>query len=783
MKNSLLTIAALGLALMSFSSCKKEAEQEIAPEMYEYTFLLKEGSQTLGATKSSLGEDETGLYLKWENNDQLTTITHSTVSGNSGYSYCQYSKVAVPTEETAPITFTIGSYRPLNKDDMVYCASPYISNPGSNPENVTMSVSNLQKQNGAVFNGKYLPMVSVPFPISSAIASSNGTSSEGEAVTFYSLGSVIEFDVFSPTGKYAGESIQKVTFTTSGTDYIAGNFSFDMTRVSSTNASALQIEGYTGQSVAVELDAALGISATNVDKDHAAKVYMVVAPGTHAGSLVVETDVAKYTYAIPSKEFQRAAVRRFGVNLEKEGIREEPKYYRLVDEAKEDYSGTYLVVYNSKAMNGSNITASSNTTTSVSISSGRIEETTATKSLEVTVASDGLYYTMKDKNGDYIYMPSTTSSIGVSSSRQNVDFEFSDSQLKCKTTSGVYLKGKDSDKIKFYTGANQLVSFYLLDGTGVNVTKVATPEISCESNTVSISCSTRNAVIYYTTDGSDPSSSNGSSYTEPFAISSTVYVRAIAVRSGLEDSDVAEQSCFYVAPVHNFAVSGVALEENENTVTLTLGSSANSSEIISVTSNYAWEVTELVNYGFTITEITGKSGDGTITIKANNANVSASETASLGSIKVYEANGTLEKTILIEQYPSSTDETAVLTYSEIQNNTNWNGTSYVTFTYENSYGEWGLKASKNSGAQINTSKNGSYVKTPTFSRPIKSVIITKGSGAGTVNLNDSASYTATFTGTTSGNVTTFTGVDTEKWKSLYIVSSGAFVITRIEVVY
>lgn len=390
MKKSLLTIAALGLALMSFSSCKKEAEQEIAPEMYEYTFLLKEGSKTLGATKSSLGEDETGLYLKWENNDQLTTITHSTVSGNSGYSYCQYSKVAVPTEETDPITFTIGSYRPLNKDDMVYCASPYISNPGSNPENVTMSVSNLQKQNGAVFNGKYLPMVSVPFPISSAIASSNGTSSEGEAVTFYSLGSVIEFDVFSPTGKYAGESIQKVTFTTSGTDYIAGNFSFDMTRVSSTNASALQIEGYTGQSVAVELDAALGISATNVDKDHAAKVYMVVAPGTHAGSLVVETDVAKYTYTIPSKEFQRAAVRRFGVNLEKEDARNESLT-----------TGDYVILahYNSSgywAMSGVPNAANGTRLAQESFSLWNGSDS------EVVLQDKNLVWTLSKSNGKYI---------------------------------------------------------------------------------------------------------------------------------------------------------------------------------------------------------------------------------------------------------------------------------------------------------------------------------------------------------------------------------------------
>jgi len=77
--------------------------------------------------------------------------------------------------------------------------------------------------------------------------------------------------------------------------------------------------------------------------------------------------------------------------------------------------------------------------------------------------------------------------------------------------------------------------------------KVATPVISCSSNTVTITCATDGAAIYYTTDGSTPSSSSNS-YSDPFGIDSTVTVKAIAIKASCDDSDVASQECVYVKP-------------------------------------------------------------------------------------------------------------------------------------------------------------------------------------------------------------------------------------------
>ena len=60
------------------------------------------------------------------------------------------------------------------------------------------------------------------------------------------------------------------------------------------------------------------------------------------------------------------------------------------------------------------------------------------------------------------------------------------------------------------------------------------------SQEITLATTTSGASIYYTTDGSTPSSSNGTLYEEPFEISATTTIKAIAVKNGATDSEVAE---------------------------------------------------------------------------------------------------------------------------------------------------------------------------------------------------------------------------------------------------
>ncbi len=81
----------------------------------------------------------------------------------------------------------------------------------------------------------------------------------------------------------------------------------------------------------------------------------------------------------------------------------------------------------------------------------------------------------------------------------------------------------------------------------VTVSRVETPTISPSSTsfsgsqTVTISCATSSATIYYTTDGTTPTTSS-TTYTDPFTLTSSQTVKAIAVKSGMTNSSVSSQT-------------------------------------------------------------------------------------------------------------------------------------------------------------------------------------------------------------------------------------------------
>lgn len=58
------------------------------------------------------------------------------------------------------------------------------------------------------------------------------------------------------------------------------------------------------------------------------------------------------------------------------------------------------------------------------------------------------------------------------------------------------------------------------------------------SATIQITCATSGASIYYTTDGTEPSTSS-TPYSAPFEVTKNTTIKAIAVKSGLLNSDVA----------------------------------------------------------------------------------------------------------------------------------------------------------------------------------------------------------------------------------------------------
>lgn len=90
-------------------------------------------------------------------------------------------------------------------------------------------------------------------------------------------------------------------------------------------------------------------------------------------------------------------------------------------------------------------------------------------------------------------------------------------------------------------------------GGGSGTKKVATPRFSPAAGgvpsgtTVTITCSTDGATIHYTTDGTAPTASSPT-YSSPIAITADTTIKAIAVKTGMDNSSVATANYTIVLP-------------------------------------------------------------------------------------------------------------------------------------------------------------------------------------------------------------------------------------------
>ena len=138
---------------------------------------------------------------------------------------------------------------------------------------------------------------------------------------------------------------------------------------------------------------------------------------------------------------------------------------------------------------------------------------------------------------------------------------------------------------------------------------VATPaitpnggELKYGNNTVSIACDTDDATIYYTIDGTEPTTSS-TKYTGAFTLSSNATVKAIAVKSGWNNSDVASASFTYTVETvatPTITPNGGELKYGNNTVTIAC---ATDDVTIYYTTNGATPTTSSTKYtgAFTLT--------------------------------------------------------------------------------------------------------------------------------------------------------------------------------------
>ena len=97
---------------------------------------------------------------------------------------------------------------------------------------------------------------------------------------------------------------------------------------------------------------------------------------------------------------------------------------------------------------------------------------------------------------------------------------------------------------------------------GVTPETVATPVISISGTSATISCSTSGATIYYTLNGATPTTSS-TRYTGAITLSSACTIKAIAVKSGMNNSSVASRSYTPSSTWRDYVASAENVTNNE----------------------------------------------------------------------------------------------------------------------------------------------------------------------------------------------------------------------------
>ena len=176
-----------------------------------------------------------------------------------------------------------------------------------------------------------------------------------------------------------------------------------------------------------------------------------------------------------------------------------------------------------------------------------------------TVAIDGDSYTFTNANGDVLgYTSSTNFSPGGDNTAWAITYQTSEATAMVPEYSAFVVNNVNNAVRAIALNGNhnfgpyhtqniasETYNFFLdifatAGGTPVCATPTFTPEAGTyyEEQEVAISCGTPEATIYYTIDGSDPTT-DSEVYTEPIAVATNMTIKALAVKEGYDDSNIA----------------------------------------------------------------------------------------------------------------------------------------------------------------------------------------------------------------------------------------------------
>ena len=297
---------AFALVGLCIASCSKEqiGEGQIESSSEKVELRIAAGNPT----KTTFTDPAVGDYsVKWEDaTDKIGLfIADKTANAEAGLTRNEGEKAYFLSE--------VSGYA---AEDMLYAYYPYAA--PAEGETVTanavkLSIPAAQTQKDG-FNGSYNPMVAVPVALPAP-----GTAVE-EPLKFRHLGAMVELKIKGDATKHAGEKITSVSFAAKDGGKVAGEFSFDLTKVTKNGALAEYVGS--SETVTVTFETPVAVSAEGTS------VFMTVIPGSYTGVFTVTTSsavateegeptVEAHTYSYASGyDYKRASVTRYTLDLD-----------------------------------------------------------------------------------------------------------------------------------------------------------------------------------------------------------------------------------------------------------------------------------------------------------------------------------------------------------------------------------------------------------------------------------------------------------------------------------
>ncbi len=308
MKKILRTFAIAAVVAAAFTACNKEIEvtTPVGEQEHVFTFAIGDNS---GVTKSILGSDENGRFVQFDADDTGKNTGLGSIAPNAqGYSS------VTPAEGTNPATFSIYT-KGVALNDKITVWYPYRTTQTDATAVELVIPTEQNHKAGNAFDMKAMPMVTKQITVTQDLVDATSDNNTPiETINFANMGSLLNFKVFSTESSYESEQVMSITFTANSS--IGGSFVKNLATIDPDNETTMTIGSFTSGSNTIVTKPFHDAAAIGTSKATALDLYMVVAPGTYTGTVMVKTNEAEYTYTISSdKTFVRSGIKAFGLDL------------------------------------------------------------------------------------------------------------------------------------------------------------------------------------------------------------------------------------------------------------------------------------------------------------------------------------------------------------------------------------------------------------------------------------------------------------------------------------